>query len=48
MSQDLLNPETIFGRAIEIDSPEERAAFLDQACRTDARLRGEVEKLVVD
>jgi serine/threonine protein kinase/tetratricopeptide (TPR) repeat protein len=48
MSHDLLSPETIFARAIEINSPEGRAAFLDRACRTDANLRGEVEKLVVD
>jgi serine/threonine protein kinase/WD40 repeat protein len=48
MSRDLLNPETVFAQAIEIDSPEDRAAFLDQACGNDPELRREVENLVVD
>jgi serine/threonine protein kinase/Tfp pilus assembly protein PilF len=48
MSRDLLNPEMVFAQAIEIESPQERAAFLDRACGHDAELRREVEKLVVD
>src|SRR5216110_3211486 len=48
MSGDLPNSETIFAQAIEIASPEERAAFLEQACGNDAERRREVEKLVVD
>src|SRR5205809_4102999 len=48
MSQHTSSPETIFGRAIDIAAPAERAAFLDQACGHDPELRREVEKLVVD
>jgi WD40 repeat protein/serine/threonine protein kinase len=48
MTRDLPNPETIFAQAIEIESPEDRAAFLDQACTNHPELRREVEKLVVD
>jgi serine/threonine protein kinase len=40
------NAKSIFGRALEIESPAERAAFLDEACRGDARLRSEVEGLL--
>ena len=36
----------IFGQALEIDSPEKRAAFLDQACAGNAKLREEVESLL--
>jgi hypothetical protein len=46
--RDLPNPETVFAQAIEIVSPEARAAFLDQACTNHPELRREVEKLVVD
>ncbi len=31
--------KSIFGRAAEIDSPAERAAYLDEACGGDAELR---------
>src|SRR5438876_122517 len=48
MSRDLLNPETVFAQAIEIESSEDRAAFLDQACGNEPELRREVENLVVD
>jgi hypothetical protein len=48
MSRDVPSPETVFARAIEIDSPEARATFLDQACGDDPGLRGEVEQLVRD
>jgi eukaryotic-like serine/threonine-protein kinase len=48
MSRDLLNPETVFAQAIEIDSPQDRSVFLDQACGRDPELRREVEKLVID
>src|SRR3954449_8981453 len=41
-------PETIFGKAIEIASPQDRSLFLDQACQGNAELRREVEKLVED
>src|SRR5438874_10706673 len=48
MRLDLPNSETIFAQAIEIETPEARAAFLDQACGSDPERRREVEKLVVD
>src|SRR5438874_12457980 len=48
MSRDVPNPETLFAQAIEIESPEARAAFLEQACGNDPERRREVEKLVVD
>src|SRR5262245_4691943 len=48
MSQGFDTPETIFGRAIELESPTERAAFLDRACENDPQLRSEMEKLVAD
>jgi serine/threonine protein kinase/formylglycine-generating enzyme required for sulfatase activity len=36
----------VFDRAVEIDSPAERQAFLDAECHGDAALRGEVEALL--
>jgi serine/threonine protein kinase/WD40 repeat protein len=48
MSQGSPNAESIFARAIEIESPEERAAFLDHACPNDLELRRDVNKLVID
>ncbi len=38
--------ETIFEQALRIDSPEERAEFLDQACAARPQLRGQVEALL--
>ena len=38
--------KSIFGRAMEIASPTSRAAYLDEACGTDAGLRAEVEALI--
>jgi serine/threonine protein kinase len=43
-----LSVETIFGEAIAIASPEERAAYLDRACQDNPLLRQDAEKLVVD
>src|SRR5438445_176101 len=48
MSRDVPTPETLFAQAIEIESSEERAAFLEQACGNDPELQCEVEKLVID
>ena len=48
MSPSVLNPDTIFAQAIEIQSAEERAAYLADACGKDAELHREVEKLVKD
>jgi WD40 repeat protein len=39
-------PEEIFGRAIEIADPAARAAYIDDACRGDEKLRAEVESLL--
>jgi hypothetical protein len=38
--------KSIFGRALAIDSPAERAAYLDGACSGDACLRAEIEGLL--
>src|SRR5437667_7657560 len=48
MSRELPDTEAVFERAIELDSPEDRAAFLDQACGNDPELRRKLEKLVLD
>src|SRR5437667_10301954 len=48
MSRELPDTEAVFERAIELESPEDRAAFLDQACGNDPELRGKLEKLVLD
>jgi serine/threonine protein kinase/tetratricopeptide (TPR) repeat protein len=36
----------IFDAAVELETPEERAAFLESACGADADLRAEVEQLL--
>ena len=36
----------IFSEALELDSKEERAAYLDRACGSDGVLRGRVEGLL--
>jgi serine/threonine protein kinase/WD40 repeat protein len=46
MSDDILSERSIFEAAIELASPEERAAYLDQACGTNTLLRQEVESLL--
>jgi serine/threonine protein kinase/Flp pilus assembly protein TadD len=38
--------KTIFGKALEIESPEEQAAYLAEACGANAVLRAEVEELL--
>jgi eukaryotic-like serine/threonine-protein kinase len=38
--------KSIFGKALELGSPAERQAYLEQACAGDARLRTEVESLL--
>jgi hypothetical protein len=38
--------QSIFGRALEIESTADRAAYLDKACGPDAALRAEVEGLL--
>src|SRR5262249_31200994 len=38
--------KSIFGKAMDLQSPAERAAYLDEACRGDPLLREEVESLL--
>ena len=42
------NPQAneIFLKAVEIPAPDDRRTYLDEACRGDAQLRGEVEGLI--
>ena len=37
---------SVFGRAVEIASPRDRAAFLDEACSGRPAVRAEVEELL--
>jgi serine/threonine protein kinase/WD40 repeat protein len=46
MNASPLDVKSIFGRALEIDSPGARSAYLDEACGTNAGLRAEVEGLL--
>jgi serine/threonine protein kinase/tetratricopeptide (TPR) repeat protein len=46
MIESSLPEESLFAQALEIASPAERAAFLDQACGQDAALRAGVEALL--
>jgi tetratricopeptide (TPR) repeat protein/serine/threonine protein kinase len=46
MSEPSLPEESIFARALEIESAAERAAFLDRACGANQDLRAEVEALL--
>jgi serine/threonine protein kinase len=41
-----VNPEYIFHKAVEIPDATERAAYLDEACKGDEKLRAEVEGLL--
>jgi eukaryotic-like serine/threonine-protein kinase len=38
--------KSVFGKALELEAPADRAAYLDQACGGDAALRGQVEGLL--
>ena len=46
MSESREHVKTIFGKALEIRSEDERAKYLDQACAGDESLRAEVEDLL--
>jgi serine/threonine protein kinase len=48
MSDSLRGADSVFAQAIEITSPQERAAFVEQACAGAPEQRREVEKLVRD
>ena len=40
------SPETILEKALELTDPQERAAYLDEACGNDPALRDEMESLL--
>src|SRR5262249_45100512 len=42
----VVNEQTIFTEALERTGPQERAAFLDQACQGDPALRARIERLL--
>ena len=46
MSKPALEMKAIFAHAFELESPAERERYLADACRDNARLRGEVEGLL--
>ena len=46
MRESLPNVIEVFGKAVEIESAEERASWLDDVCGNDTRLRTEVEQLI--
>jgi serine/threonine protein kinase/thioredoxin-like negative regulator of GroEL len=46
MNEPSLPEESIFGQALEIESAEERAAYLDRACGDNQALRSEIEALL--
>ncbi|MFL5240710.1 MAG: protein kinase domain-containing protein [Gemmataceae bacterium] len=46
MTQAAPDVKSIFGRALEIESPAARTVYLDEACGTNAGLRAEVEGLL--
>ena len=46
MSEANLQTESLFSAALAIESPEERAKYLDQVCGSDQSLRARVEELL--
>jgi serine/threonine protein kinase/Tfp pilus assembly protein PilF len=46
MAASVTDLKSIFGKALELSSDSERAAYLDRACQGDAGLRAEVESLL--
>ncbi|PHS06952.1 MAG: hypothetical protein COA78_13845 [Blastopirellula sp.] len=46
MTDKTQNSKTVFSKALEIASPEQRSAYLDQACKGNPQLRSEVEQLM--
>jgi serine/threonine protein kinase len=41
-----VNEQTLFAEALERTDPQDRAAFLDEACQCDPALRGRLERLL--
>src|SRR5262245_55438300 len=46
MGPNTAHVKSVFGRAMDLTSSAERAAYLEEACGGNARLRGEVESLL--
>jgi eukaryotic-like serine/threonine-protein kinase len=46
MAQSQANTESIFWEALALETPDERARFLDEACGGDAALRGQIEEML--
>ncbi len=46
MAREQHSVKSIFDEAVEIASPEDRAAYLDRACGGDANIRSEVDALL--
>ena len=46
MTASAADVKSLFGKALELPTPAERAAFLDEACAANPALRGEVEGLL--
>src|SRR3954447_16756275 len=46
MSESNPKTESLFAAALALESPEERANYLDQACGPDHQLRAQVEELL--
>src|SRR5215471_20649149 len=46
MRPEITDVKSLFGKALEIDSPTARAAFLAEACGDNAALRAETEELL--
>jgi serine/threonine-protein kinase len=47
MKSENRDAKTIFGEALPLSAPAERAAYLDRACAGDLVLRQEVESLLI-
>ncbi len=46
MATSEISLDSIFSEALEIESPQQREAYLDQACRNDDKLRQQVQRLL--
>jgi hypothetical protein len=46
MAVSVADIKSIFGKALELSSASERAAYLEQVCQGDPRLRAEVDSLL--
>ena len=46
MDEEQKSLRTLFGEAVEIESPEQRAAYLQRVCGDNSELRQQIEKLI--